>query len=1131
MGRVVRNGCTLGPNAAGASPPIQMMVRFLTFLVALLVPCIDVRSGASPSFVTFESGHVRPLALSPDGRRLFALNTPAGRLEIFDVTVGGLSPAGEVTVGLEPVAVAARTNSEVWVVNHLSDSVSIVQTVPPPARVVRTLLLCDEPRDIVFGGPGRNRAFITTARRGQNCPVPASIETPGIGRALVMVFDGTNVGDGLGGSPLTVLELFGDTPRALAVSEDANTVYAAIFHSGNQTATVHELIVCDGGEATGPCMAGDAEIPGGLPAPNKNIEGIPGTEVGLIVRYDLQTGVWGDELGRDWTNAIRFNLPDKDVFAIDAAADPPVQTGEFAGVGTVLFNMVVNPVTGTVYVSNTEARNEVRFSGSGTLNTTTRGHLHEARITVLAGSSVNPRHLNKHIDYETVPVQAGTKEKSLATPLSMEVSGDGETLYVAAFGSSKIGVFGTAALEADSFVPDAADHIAVPGGGPSGMVLDEPRGQLYVLTRFDNSIVVIRTSTRAVVQQLTMFNPEPRSVVQGRPFFYDAMLSSDNGEASCASCHVFGDFDSLAWDLGEPEGLVIENPNPFTGGGPPNPFHPMKGPMTTQSMRGLANHGPLHWRGDKTGALNTPPSDGLDVRAAFRAFNGAFGGLLGRDEGPIDDADMSTFADFAVEITYPPNPIRSLDNSLTASEQRGLFLYNNLSNISDIPLHSTCQGCHPISLPDGYIGADGLTVPGLLSWFKTPHFRNLYQKVGMFGMAAAPLADSGEFLFGEEEQQHMGDQVRGFGFDHGGATDTLFRFNHYFLFVFQGEDEVAKDAQRRDLENFLLAFESNLAPIVGQQATLAAGTGTSVESRIDLLIERSGAARPVMGDLTATECDLIVKGTLDGEARGWYRTTAGAFRSDRVGESPATDAELRTQAETLGQEMTYTCAPPGSGMRMGVDRDEDSFFDRDELDAGLDPDTPNRISGRGRRMTDCLGGWFVQNPGNDPFLDRRGQPSFKQSCVDGDPLCDLDGSADGKCTFQVAACFSLSGDVAPAATPCEVTAVHEWEVRRPTPDDRDAVDAANAVALRDAVVALSAGLVSGAREQRVTFSTPMTGQDVCAEPVEITVPLRGRNYDRKRTTTLRTFTLGTVTGRAKAARDLSKLKLSCLPNG
>ena len=93
---------------------------------AALALSISLAAPAAASFVTFESGQVRPLALSPDGSRLFAVNTPDDRLEIFAVNGGDLSHVDSVPVGLEPIAVAARTNGEVWVVNHLSDSVSIV---------------------------------------------------------------------------------------------------------------------------------------------------------------------------------------------------------------------------------------------------------------------------------------------------------------------------------------------------------------------------------------------------------------------------------------------------------------------------------------------------------------------------------------------------------------------------------------------------------------------------------------------------------------------------------------------------------------------------------------------------------------------------------------------------------------------------------------------------------------------------------------------------------------------------------------------------------------------------------------------------------------------------------------------
>src|SRR5215813_10828459 len=175
-------------------------VSAVTVLGGILASFIALRppvAGAA-SFTTFESGQVRPLAMSPDGTRLFATNTPDNRLEIFDVGADGLTHRASVPVGLEPVAVAARTNGEVWVVNHLSDSVSIVDVASSPPRVVRTLLTCDEPRDIVFAGAGGNRAFITTGRRGQNCPVAANLTTEGIGRAVVQVFDATNLGASLG---------------------------------------------------------------------------------------------------------------------------------------------------------------------------------------------------------------------------------------------------------------------------------------------------------------------------------------------------------------------------------------------------------------------------------------------------------------------------------------------------------------------------------------------------------------------------------------------------------------------------------------------------------------------------------------------------------------------------------------------------------------------------------------------------------------------------------------------------------------------------------------------------------------------------------------------------------------------
>ncbi len=915
-------------------------------LLVLIVAVWSLAASRPAAAAVFESGPVRPLALSPDGTRLFVVNTPDSRLEIFAVGAGGLTPVGSVPVGLEPVAVAARSDAEVWVVNHLSDSVSIVDVAATPPRVVRTLLVGDEPRDVVFAGRRQegafSRAFVTTARRGQTLPagLAAALSTPGTPRALVWVFAAAALP--ADGAPETIVALFGDTPRALAATPDGGTVYAAVFHSGNQTTSVSEGAVCDGGAATPPCGVDGvqvpgglpaAQMPGGLPAPNVNVQNARGPEVGLIVKQDALSGVWQDELGRNWNNAVRFDLPDLDVFALDALADPPVERAAFAHVGTVLFNMAVDPRSGALFVSNTEARNEVRFEGPGTGASTVRGHLHEARISVIDAGGVRARHLNKHIaalpaGYRTAPMPAAVKAASLATPLDLAIASDG-TLYVAAFGSSAIGRFAAAELADDTFTPAAATQIPVSGGGPCGLALDEARGRLYVLTRFDNAVKVIDTTAAAEIAQHPLHDAEPARLREGRRVLYDARFSSGNGEASCASCHVFADFDSLAWDLGNPDDDVLASNNPVGTRGNRQPFHPLKGPMTTQTLRGMADAGPMHWRGDRTGGSSG--GDPLDERLAFATFNPAFPGLLGRDEGEIADADMQAFADFILAVALPPNPIRRLDNALRPDEARAHALY--FGRVTD--LIDNCNGCHTLNPSRGFFGTSGrTTIENEPQEFKVAHLRNAYQKVGMFGMPGVPFLG-----LPTASLQHQGPQVRGYGFLHDGSIPTVFDFLHATVFSLSTEE-------RADLEHFVHAFDTTFAPIVGQQVTLTAANAAPAAARIELLIDRARTSFVLVDQPQARECDLVVKGTVDGLARGYLLDAdSGEFRSDRAAETPLSAAALRGLAAGAGQALTFTCAPPGDGLRLGVDRDGDGALDRDEFDAGSDPADPDSTPG------------------------------------------------------------------------------------------------------------------------------------------------------------------------------------------
>jgi DNA-binding beta-propeller fold protein YncE len=873
------------PVPTPSTPPIEASQG--TLLQNPVLQCgtsVDTLTADSAvnSVTVFESGPVRPLALSADGQRLYVVNGPAGCLEIYALNGDALSLVSSVSVGLEPVSIAERTSNELWVVNHLSDSVSVVRLDGTP-RVLRTLQVGDEPRDIVFAGNNRDRAFITAANRGQNRPgfTSASLTTPGSGRADVWIFDAAQLEDSLNGKPLSIVTLPADVPRALAVSSDGRTVYAAAFMSGNRTTVLHR----------------DA-INTPKPGLTTSADGVQAPATGLIVRYEGTT--WRDEARTDWSSQVKLTLSDEDVFAINASATIPSITDRFVGVGTTLFNMAV-AADGRIFVSNTEAFNEVRFEGSGRRgNSTVRGRIAESRISMISPTSgaVTAVHLNRHIDFnlpQGTTVSAADKVRSLSQPTAMVLNSSGDTLFTAAFGSAKVAALPTTALISGSYTSDVTRLIDVPAG-PAGLAINSAGSRLFVYSRIAHAISVIDVPNRTLLSTRSLFSPESIAIKEGRRFLYDATLSSANGTVSCASCHVFGDLDHLAWDLGNPDDRMQTNPNAYLPLSPRTTprFHPLKGPMTTQTLRGMKGNGPMHWRGDRTGtsrAVVRGTTESLE-EAAFKEFNSAFVALLGRETAlPADQ--MQAFTDFVMQLAMPPNPVRALDNSLTEQESAGRNFYMNFPST----LLGSCDNCHRLRPLEGQFGTNGLmTFEGgrITENFKIPQLRNMYTKVGMFG-------------FSGDNSAATGLQIRGFGFSHDGAVDTLENFLRDPVFIFPSPADVT----RRQVAAFVLAFDTNLLPIVGQQVTWRPGTSSAIEDRLSLLRNQALIRTP------RPSCDLIARITANGVAHSALLQLDGnwAFKDGSI----RNEAQLKELA-SVAQPITFTCVPPGTGQRVALNR-------------------------------------------------------------------------------------------------------------------------------------------------------------------------------------------------------------------
>ena len=117
----------------------------------------------------------------------------------------------------------------------------------------------------------------------------------------------------------------------------------------------------------------------------------------------------------------------------------------------------------------------------------------------------------------------------------------------------------------------------------------------------------------------------------------------------------------------------------------------------------------------------------------------------------------------------------------------------------------------------------------------------------------------------------------------------------------------------------MLAFDSNLAPIVGQQVTLTAKTGDD---------GRRGSRSSRRAPRRASAIWWSTARPADARWASLYNPPTARFIPDRAHKQPLADADLRALARDA--DLTFTAVPPGSGRRIGIDRDLDGVLDGDE---------------------------------------------------------------------------------------------------------------------------------------------------------------------------------------------------------
>ena len=597
---------------------------------------------------TFISPHTSPIVVN--GPHVFVVNTPADTLDVIDTHTHTI--VKRINVGIDPVSVAVRPDGEeIWVANHISDSVSIVDTNPATPTWLQVIATVqdfdldtratrfDEPVGIAFAS--NDKAYVALSSENQVAVI--NVTTRQVKKRL---------------------SITAQDPRAIAVRGDR--LYVIPFESNNQT-----------------------QLSGGT-----------GPIDGVLITFDAQKHVMESDnslLAGAVVDIVKHpKVPDRDLFVFDTKADELVEVVDT--LGTLLYGITVDS-KGRVFIAQTDARNYVNgLAGTknhGLAELGNRAYLNRiTRVSFNEDSAEEPQ----FIDLEPLPPLHSAPDKALATPFAIQISDNDSTLIVTAAGSNKLFTVSAASGE----ILGRVDVDAI----PRGIALESDAAgnpfRAWIFNAVANTVSLVDLSDLVqpqVVATIPLHDPTPPAVKHGRTVFNDADAST-TGTFSCASCHPDGHIDQLIWVLDTPivtgaTQIMPRTTQPIRGLRDTEPYH---WDGTLGDPYGGNNSANIYRLVPPNSVLGDPESS---VRHLIDGTLAATMSMVSSDvvndegkRGALTGNERDNLAKFLLSVLYPPAQRRAYTDILSNDAAKGFKLFHIDGDLQGKSEPNVCGDCH-----------------------------------------------------------------------------------------------------------------------------------------------------------------------------------------------------------------------------------------------------------------------------------------------------------------------------------------------------------------------------------------------------------------------------------------------------